>query len=468
MLFYHAEFIILVTVVLLFLRFVPARRAQNIFLLAISYYFYAYWDWRYLGLILAITACNYLSGLALGRWREQRAQKLIVFAAMAIDLGILGFFKYYNFFVESLQHFVEPTGINTWSLKILLPVGISFYTFQSMSYTIDVYRKQLPVCRSLVDFSLFVAFFPQLVAGPIVRASELIPQIRNDREMTAARMRSGLRQFVLGLFKKVFIADNLAMFVDFHFSNAGLFDAPTMWLVVIAYALQIYCDFSGYSDMAIGVARMMGFDFSVNFNFPYIARTATDFWRRWHISLSSWLRDYLYIPLGGNRKGPARMQVNLLITMILGGLWHGASWNFVIWGLIHGMALIVHKNFTTLTRNMTVPTALRPLWQSGSWLLTMVVVLVCWVFFRASTFEQSWLILRQMFIPHEGLTHLSPFPLGVAAAFAIHHALLNTRFSRWIQLDLDQKWTPTILWLMLGITLLFWPEGFQPFIYFQF
>lgn len=471
MLFTQIEFFFLLAAVFAAILLVRNHRAQKALLLVASYYFYAYWDWRFAGLLLACTAVNYwLSGLMDGSSPARR--KLLVTIALVYSLGILGLFKYFNFFVDSFRAMagIAPDAGST--LDLILPAGISFYTFQTLSYTIDVYRRDLKQCARFSDFALFVAFFPQLVAGPIVRASEFLPQLETPRTLSWARAYDGFRQFTLGLFKKVFIADRLAAFVDPGFENAASLSGPTLWLVVIAYAIQIYCDFSGYSDMAIGIARAMGYDFTRNFDHPYLATSIQDFWRRWHISLSTWLRDYLYVPLGGNRRGRLRTYLNLFLTMVLGGLWHGANWTFVIWGAWHGIALALDRLLTgkdhgraarPLTRRL--PGFLRSLF---GWALTMVIVLVGWVFFRSPDVETALSILGRMATLSDGIAWHHPFAIGVLLFIAGYHALLAAGKSNWFELKPDTVRGPAILFTMIWLVIAFYPREFQPFIYFQF
>jgi alginate O-acetyltransferase complex protein AlgI len=317
-----------------------------------------------------------------------------------------------------------------------------------------------------------VAFFPQLVAGPIVRASEFLPQLETPRTLSWERAYDGFRQFTLGLFKKVFIADRLAAFIDPGFENAASLSGPTLWLVVIAYAVQIYCDFSGYSDMAIGIARAMGYDFTRNFDHPYLATSIQDFWRRWHISLSTWLRDYLYVPLGGNRRGRFRTYLNLFLTMVLGGLWHGANWTFVIWGAWHGIALALDRLLTgkdsgrgprPVTRRL--PGFLRSLL---GWTLTMLIVLVGWVFFRSPDAETALSILGRMASLSDGIAWYHPFAIGILLFIAGYHALLAAGKGHWFELKPDTLRTPAILLTLIWLVIAYYPREFQPFIYFQF
>ncbi len=464
MLFTQIEFIIFFCITVILLLSIKNFRVQKIILLAGSYYFYAYWDWRFLGLIILSTVVDYIVGATLHKTDNQKNRKTLLCISLVANLGLLGFFKYCNFFIDSAALMLAPLGFNLQSLNIILPVGISFYTFQTLSYTIDIYRKRIEPCHDFFDFALFVGFFPQLVAGPIVRAADFLPQLKTPRSMSWCRSYSGGRQFVFGLFKKVFIADRLAMFVDVVFDNAGAFDCVTTWLAVIAYAIQIYCDFSGYSDMAIGLARTMGFDFQANFNHPYIATSIQDFWRRWHISLSSWLRDYLYISLGGNRKGEIRTYINLMITMLLGGLWHGASWTFVLWGGLHGAALAVNrwmlKNANDKSR-MMIESFL-------GWFSTMLVVLISWVLFRSPAFADAFLMLKQMFAPVAGISWIHPFALLCLGLMVITHICHALKKEKWLEAPMQAWYSPVVIFVMLWLVLLYHPVGFQPFIYFQF
>ena len=367
-------------------------RARLLLCLIGSYFFYGWWDWRFLVLILGSTLVDYWVGLRLNETTLPAMRKRLLTASVVVNLGVLGFFKYFNFFVESFQSLLLSIGVepdfNT--LHIILPVGISFYTFQSMSYTIDIYYKKLEPEPDLLRFATFIAFFPQLVAGPIVRAKTFLPQFRKDRSFDWDRTILGLTQILWGFFKKVAVADSLAPFVDQCFASPGSFSSIHLILGVIFYSFQIYCDFSGYSDIAIGLGRIMGFDFPVNFRTPYFSKNFSEFWTRWHISLSSWLRDYLYIPLGGNRKGTWKTYRNLMITMLLGGLWHGASWVFVFWGFLHGMYLVVQRLLKPLTQKI-----------GGRWWLTPINVLVVyaltclgWIFFRSPDFAKAMQVIQ--------------------------------------------------------------------------
>ncbi|MDR2392965.1 MAG: membrane-bound O-acyltransferase family protein [Treponema sp.] len=319
------------------------RRVQHSLLLIASYIFYGWWDWRFCLLMLLLTIVTYSAAIHL---ENQKPHPLYIIMGVSVPLLILGIFKYANFFITSFMAMwrIERVG----SLPIILPVGISFYTFQSLSYTIDVYRKKVVAEKDFLKLALYIAFFPQLVAGPIVRASDFLPQLEEHRNVSLHNFKIGIQIGIFGLFKKVVIADWLSVFVDDVFSTPHAFHAISILLAVIAYSIQIYFDFSGYSDMAIGCAKCLGYDFVRNFNMPYISRNISEFWRRWHISLSSWLKEYVYIPMGGNRKGVVRTYINNMLTMLLGGLWHGADWTFVAWGGVHGIALCIHKLYRNL------------------------------------------------------------------------------------------------------------------------
>ena len=317
-------------------------RLQNGILLIASYVFYGFWDWRFLALLFVSTVVDYNLALLIEKSESPGERKALLAASICVNLGILGFFKYFGFFAESFASLLNSFGFqsSTPFFNIVLPVGISFYTFQTMSYTIDVYRRKLPATRNFFDFALFVSFFPQLVAGPIERATKLLPQVLQPRKFSQSNFVEGFYLIILGLFKKVVIADNMAPIVNYIFSrDVSTLSGAEVLVGVYAFAFQIYGDFAGYTDIARGVAKWLGFDLMLNFRMPYFATSPSDFWQRWHISLSSWLRDYLYIPLGGNRQGTLLTYRNLMLTMVLGGLWHGAAWTFVAWGFFHGLIL---------------------------------------------------------------------------------------------------------------------------------
>jgi D-alanyl-lipoteichoic acid acyltransferase DltB (MBOAT superfamily) len=374
-----------------------SRTAQNHFLLVASYFFYGWWDWRFLSLILISTAVDYHCAHAIDRSENPRRRRILLMLSLVVNLGFLGFFKYFNFFQDSLIHVLKLAGIpyvNPTVLSILLPPGISFYTFQEIAYIVDVYHRRLKPADHFVDYALFISLFPHLIAGPIQRPSHLLPQVQNQRRLDASRFFDGLMLILFGLFRKCVVADNCALLANAAFS--GRLGEPCLPVLAIgsyAFAWQIYGDFSGYSDIARGCAQLLGIHFMVNFRQPYLATGLQDFWRRWHISLSTWLRDYLYIPLGGNRHGEGRTYRNLLLTMIIGGFWHGANWTFVIWGGIHGTALAIERRVRRLlglaeSRGPTSEHLRESLVGVGPWIRRIVVFhLVClaWVFFRADS-----------------------------------------------------------------------------------
>lgn len=394
MLFNSIEFLVFLPLVIGGYYLLPHRK-QNVFLVICSCVFYASWDWRFLFPLLFSTTIDYFCAARMERSIEAGApnsvRKKYLQISLITNLGLLAFFKYFNFFVESFHALCSSIGIDVPlpALQIILPIGISFYTFQALSYTIDVYRGKLHATRSFWDFFLAVLFFPHLVAGPIQRASNLIAQVVTPRKTTRAQVIEGAHLILWGYFKKVFIADGLAPIVNQIFAAPSVTGGETV-VGVLAFAFQIYCDFSGYTDIARGVAKLLGFEFMLNFNLPYFATNPSDFWKRWHISLSTWLRDYLYVSLGGNRHGTARTYRNLMLTMILGGLWHGAAWNFVAWGTYHGGLLVVHRLLTPwlqLTSN-AANGLLRPLWLVVRIALMFALTCYGWLLFRATSFSQ--------------------------------------------------------------------------------
>ncbi len=368
-------------------------RLQNYLLLGASYIFYAWWDWRFLCLIWVITFANFVFGNKIVEAQSERQRRCFLYASIITSLGILGTFKYFNFFVDSWILAWKTLGYS-WSEStavIILPVGISFYTFQALSYTIDIYRRQLQPTKNVSEFAIYIAFFPQLVAGPIVRAKSLLPQFAVPRKWSVLQMKEGLFQIMVGFIRKVIIADTIGQYVDVVYGNSGAHSSITLLVATILYGFQIYFDFAGYSDIAIGTAKLFGFRFKPNFNLPYFATGLSEFWRRWHISLSTWLRDYLYISLGGSRYGSLRTHSNLIVTMLLGGLWHGSNWTFVLWGGIHGVALSLERAFRG-RRTWCVPSPV-------CWALTFSVVNLGWVFFRSESIGQGIFIVKKFYAP---------------------------------------------------------------------
>jgi D-alanyl-lipoteichoic acid acyltransferase DltB (MBOAT superfamily) len=375
---------------------VRAKKVRLCFLLAASYFFYARWDYRFLPLIWGSSTADFLLARAMAKSPSERSRKVWLAFTVVMNLGVLGFFKYWNFGIESVSAALglDPSNV---TLRVALPVGISFFTFESMSYVIDVYRRELEPTDSYLEYLTFVAFFPHLVAGPIVRPRDLLPQLHSPSVFSSVVASEGLFLVAVGLFKKIVIGDYLALnLVDRVFDAPVMYSAVEVYAAVLGYALQIYCDFSGYTDIAIGSALLLGVRFPKNFDSPYKARDIADFWRRWHISLSSWLRDYLYIPLGGNRKGRARTYVNLFLTMVLGGLWHGAAWTFVVWGTLHGVALAVHRFYDEWRRRRGAARSDGLIPRALGTFVTFHFVCAAWVFFRASSFENADLVFARL------------------------------------------------------------------------
>jgi alginate O-acetyltransferase complex protein AlgI len=366
-------------------------RKQNLFLLAASYFFYGWWDWRFLAVMLTSTLVDYSFALKIADTSNQRLQKTLLIASLVMNVGFLGFFKYCNFFIYSFTHVLALIGlqhVSPFFLKIILPPGISFYTFQEVAYVVDVYQGKQKPSRALVDYALFISLFPHLIAGPIQRPSHLLPQIQKPREFDFKEFFNGLMLIISGLFRKCVIADNCALLANAAFTGQLGHGCFSLLIGVYAFGWQIYGDFSGYSDIARGSAQLLGFHFMLNFRQPYLASSLQDFWRRWHISLSTWLRDYLYIPLGGNRRGELRTYMNLLITMLLGGLWHGANWTFVMWGAVHGSWLVIERFAAGILKrqdNITFSRVGR--------LITLGIIGLTWVFFRASSVGQAMTML---------------------------------------------------------------------------
>ncbi len=447
---------------------------KRVFLLLASYAFYAWWDWRFCFLLALLTLVAYISAKAIHNNKYTVLFKII---GIAVPLIILGLFKYFNFFVESFCNLfsLETKG----ALNIILPLGISFYTFQSTSYTIDVMRKKLEPA-GITDVALYVSFFPQLVSGPIVKASTFIPQLKEERRVTLKGLERGVQIFIFGMFKKVVLADRLSVFVNDIYDAPSAYSSLTVIIAVLAYSLQIYLDFSGYSDMATGVAGCMGYDLCCNFNLPYISKNPTEFWKRWHISLSSWLQEYLYISLGGNRKGKVRTNINLILTMLLGGLWHGADWTFIVWGALHGVALCIHKIFRSALK---IPKDKETTGVKSviSIILNFCFVIVCWIFFRADTLTDAFAVIKKIFIWSDGINQIYTWffvALGFVFVYTAYCFVTGRKEEknasalsfdcRYISLDLSRFTGMLFFFLAIIATIGFAYTGSSPFIYFQF
>jgi alginate O-acetyltransferase complex protein AlgI len=465
MLFNTTQFFVFLVVVL-FLFYTAPRAWRKYILLLASYFFYMSFIPKFILLLLSLTAIDYTAARWISRTESPRYRKVALVVSLTANLGLLGFFKYYNFFAANIAHlFHKPS--NVFALSIILPLGISFHTFQSMSYVIDVYRKEQEPITNPIDYALFISFFPQLVAGPIVRAREFFGDLYHWQRPLSDDVLRGLLLVFLGLAKKMVMADQFAQIANAYFQDPG--KHPGMvpaWSGVIAFGIQIYFDFSGYTDMAIGMARLLGFHFPVNFRRPYLASSITDFWHRWHISLSRWLRDYLYIPLGGNRHGRLKTYRNLMLTMLLGGLWHGASWNFVVWGGYHGALLSFERIFRV--KRPAEParwTVFYPLQA----LITFALVMVGWVFFRAFTFHDSLYVLHEMFfVPHGG--QLIPRWEKILALITLALALLEEKKEWFEEISLGPAWAygAVCALLLLSVELIGFTAKAVPFVYFQF
>lgn len=472
MLFNSLNFLLFFIIVYSAYRVLP-HRGQNYLLLIASYYFYACWDWRFLGLIWLSTLVDFLCGLKIHNAVSQSQRRLFLTISVGVNLGVLAFFKYFNFFMENLQALATSAGwqLDDVTLNIILPMGISFYTFQTMSYTIDIYRKRLEPTRHFGDFALFVAFFPQLVAGPIERAARLLPQVAKERVITRKQLSDGLWLVFFGFFLKVFVADNLAEVANAAFDPSAQVSGDVALMGVYAFAFQIFGDFAGYSGIAIGLSKLMGFELMTNFRFPYLVTNPSDFWKHWHISLSSWLRDYLYIPLGGSRGGNFSLYRNLILTMLLGGLWHGAAWTFVIWGAYQGGILIVHRMLKPHLDKITFS----GLGGSAWWLLRVIfmfqVICVGWLFFRAQSVEQIGLMLSSI-LSMSSISSVAIFYAMQIVFFTWVLLLLQIMQIRRDDLLATQKLSAgrkAVLFAGMFFLMATWGEyGGQEFIYFQF
>lgn len=477
MLFNSTSFALFLTAVFIFYWFVfRNHKQQNLLLLVSSYSFYITWDYRFLSLLIVSTLLDYFSGLKIHNEHNPKVKYLWLMFSFIVNLGILGAFKYYNFFLTSFVSIFSQLGfqVNEWTLQIIIPVGISFYTFHGLSYVMDIYAKKIIPERNIINYAVFVSFFPLLVAGPIERATHLLPQITQARYFSNAKAVMGLRQMLWGLFKKIVIADNCADYVTTIFSDYEQYSASSLILAAVLFALQIYCDFSGYSDIAIGTARLFGIDLLRNFAFPYFSRDIAEFWRRWHISLSSWFRDYLYIPLGGNKVNIWLRIRNIFVVFIICGFWHGANWTYVAWGTLNALyylpLLILNKtreNLGIVGRGRCLPT-LKEFFQI---VFTFALVTCSWVFFRSNNIYDALMYLRRIatnswFVKPELIPSsltiqiiilLTIEWIGRADNFAIERLLIDKRrIFRWS------------LYYYIVLAIYFFFDNEQQFIYFQF
>lgn len=465
MLFHSLEFAVFFPVVLC-LYFILSHRCQNRMLLLASYIFYGSWDWRYLSLILISTSVDYFCGLEIHSAIGRKRKKPFLFISIATNLSLLGIFKYYDFFAESLQIFFGNFGLTVqpYFLKVALPVGISFYTFQTMSYTIDVYRGKLAPTKNFFDFALYVSFFPQLIAGPIERGTRLLPQILRERNISFDKVYRGAYLFFWGLFLKVFIADNLAKLVDPVFNFTGPYEGTSVLLATYAFSFQIYCDFAGYSFMAIGMALSMGIELTENFRRPYFSKNISDFWRRWHITLSNWFRDYVYIPLGGNRQGVVRQSYNLGITFMLCGLWHGAEWKFILFGFYHAIIIGFYHYIKDFWDRLNSVVQV---------FVTFNLVCVGWLIFRADSPRQAWKMLKSILLNFKIDNELD-LQSGILSFAGLTAILIIVQLFQEHKNDslvvLRLHWLPRSAFFvfLLCLILVFGNNADKPFIYFQF
>jgi alginate O-acetyltransferase complex protein AlgI len=477
MLFNSFNFALFLPIVFCLYWFVTKNiRSQNILLLLASYFFYACWDWRFLFLLVFSTLLDYITGIKMTESKTKGIKKIWLVISITTNLGFLGIFKYYNFFAKSFAEAISHFGfdVHPWSLNVILPVGISFYTFHGLSYVLDIYNGKIKADRNFIDYSVFVSFFPLLVAGPIERATHLLPQIKRSRSFDYANAVNGLKQILWGLFKKMVIADQCAEYVNVIFANHGSLGGSTLLLGAVLFAFQIYGDFSGYSDIAIGTARLFGIDLFRNFAYPFFSRNIAEFWRRWHISLSSWFRDYLYIPLGGS-KGSVWVKVrNVFIIFLVSGFWHGANWTFIVWGLLNAIYILPSILFKTnrVNLNIVAQGKLFPsLKDSLNIFITFGLTVIAWIFFRSDSLKEAIVFISNILrpsllsIPTIRPIYLFIFLLlflvtewiGRETPFAIENFFINKpRIIRWF------------FYLVLVITIINYSGAKQPFIYFQF
>jgi len=472
MLFNSIKFILFAFIVYSFYYSIP-QKFKKLFLLGSSYVFYGAWNWKFLSLLVISTVVDFYCGKRINQTNIQKAKKKYLVISLFTNLGILGFFKYYNFFAESFYEFFQLIGIKLQltSLNIILPVGISFYTFQTLSYTIDIYRGKMKHTESFIDFATYVAFFPQLVAGPIERAKQLLPQIRKPHQLTPKYVWEGINLVTIGFAKKVLISDQISYYVDDAFSNWRYSNSSELLIGLVLFSFQIYYDFSGYSDIARGLAKFFGINLMVNFRQPYLSLDITEFWRRWHISLSTWLRDYLYIPLGGNRKGKWRTYINLMTTMLLGGLWHGASWNFIFWGALHGIYLAVHRMIASrpkIHRSLNLTELLKNVHKI---IITYILVLITWLPFRAQSFSDmkgylnGLLTFKYSFTPeqYQLIFLLILFMILIDLPLYLNHDHI-LKFKKFKSINAIN----VIVTMILVVVILIQQRIDKPFIYFQF
>jgi len=478
MLFNSIEFAVFLPIVFILYWLLPRKdvKYQNVLVLIASYYFYGCWDWRFLGLLCFSTLLDFYSGLRIHNAESDGARKRWLVASVTINLGFLAYFKYFGFFVESFAELLSLNGLQAYSstLNIILPIGISFYTFHGLSYVFDIYNRKITPTTNFIDYALFVSFFPLLVAGPIERATHLLPQIERPRTFEYSKAVDGLRQMLWGFFKKVVIADGCAAYATPIFSDPGSHSGSTLVLGAVFFAFQIYGDFSGYSDIALGTARLFGFELLKNFNFPYFSRDIAEFWRRWHISLSSWFKDYLYYPLGGSRFGKLQTIRNTMIIFTVSGFWHGANWTFIAWGVYHGLLFLPllildknRKNVGPVAAGRMLP-SIKELFQMA---LTFTLVTIGWILFRAENITKAWEYLQ-------GIASKSLFSVPLHSGYHTLMLFIALMFTiEWLERASNHPFEtvrfkyPLIRWAMYLFLLILCLANYkqdQEFIYFQF
>jgi alginate O-acetyltransferase complex protein AlgI len=477
MLFNSLEFAFFLPVVFILYWFVIKElKFQNILLLGASYFFYGWWDWRFLSLIVFSSFVDYLVGVGLGSATEKKKRRLLLLSSVIVNLGFLGFFKYFNFFTESFADAFTFFGMHMdpTRLEIILPVGISFYTFQTLSYSIDVYRKKLEPTNDIISFFAFVSFFPQLVAGPIERATKLLPQFYSKRVFNYSLAVNGLRQILWGLIKKIVIADSCAEYANMTFNHTADYGGSTLALGALFFAFQIYGDFSGYSDIAIGTSRLFGFNLMKNFSFPYFSRDMAEFWRRWHISLSTWFRDYLYIPLGGSKGGLWSKVRNIFIIFLVSGFWHGANWTFIVWGLLNAIYFLPllllnrnRKNIEVVSKENLFP----HVFDFFKIIITFSLTVFAWIFFRADNLPHAFQYIEGVFsVSLFSIPHLFPKFLLVIVSFFMFFEWIGRHDNFAIE-RLGDKWPKVFrygFYYMIIIVIIVFSGKEQEFIYFQF
>lgn len=467
MTFYSSSFMIFFICLLIALRFTRTLKSQKIIFLIANFAFYAFWDAKLFLIVLFEVIVVYLSGKKMINNKKKRH----VVIPTIILLITLGYFKYANFFIDSFSR-MFGLDVNI-TLQIILPLGISFYTFQALSYIFDIYYGKIQPEDDFLKVAVYISFFPQIISGPIVKAKMFLPQLEYMHQVNLKQLSEGIQVFLVGLAKKIVIADRIGVCVDAVYMAPKAYNGVSVIVAVIGYAIQIYCDFSGYSDMAIGIAKVMGFDLGKNFNVPYLAKNPSDFWRRWHISLSTWFRDYLYIPLGGNRKGKIRTYFNLLITMVVSGLWHGASWNFVIWGFAHGIASALHKAFSDFVKQRNLNIDNRN-WKKVVNILSLifnnVFVILLWIIFRADNMDHAFSIFNSMFNT-SGITYISPYVVVYILIILLYHMWVrykNDGEEEYVILDLNKFRNKVVICFVLLLILALMYVGQSAFIYAQF